>query len=33
MALTPGEYGRLSAYIRELTVTEILKINTTGACP
>ena len=29
----PGEYGRLSAYIRELTDTEILKINTTGACP
>ena len=28
----PGEYSHLSAYTRELTVTEIVEINTTGAC-
>ncbi|MCC7359064.1 MAG: hypothetical protein IT317_06290 [Anaerolineales bacterium] len=29
----PGQYGHLNAYTRELTVTEIITLNTTGACP
>jgi hypothetical protein len=29
----PGQYGHLSAYTHAVTVTQIIELNATGACP